>query len=497
MSLAPRSLLAGVFLAASGASAQVRLAVVATGDCQSSALLGNARMLSGELASLLGHQVLDEAGAQSRLGPPVLHSPEDLKRQVEGAELLFYQAQARKGERQAAEALALIDRLPPGPTRWQLRAQAFMVLARIYKNTGKEQEYDDSLASVVRLAPDHQVDPMYYAPGFRARLDKIREQLRRAPKLKLSVGSSPPGAEVFLDGRRVGSTPYTGELVAGPYLLELGSHGAFSLPHPLELSSDSSAQIDMSFESSVHPKRLPCVAGGADEQARLAHGMKLGVVLGVAEVVLLRLEQPRVGPGWLTATLLNLTSGQKVREGGLKVLDPLKPEGLDELATFIATGKRGARVTVAGAPKVDPPPPLPEVALEVPKPAPALPPRVEPQPQAALTWKTSAGVGLGALGAAAAAGGVLLHIRSNASWAEFNSYYAEGQVPTKEQATQVLAIQERAKGEQVTAAVCYAFASLALGGGATLLVMDQPAPAPSASLALRPGGGLLVLSGGF
>jgi hypothetical protein len=480
------------------APAAPRLAVVAVGDCQDLELIADLRGLVTELNRARPGIALELPSAQAVLGAPSSASPEDLARQLDTAQSLFYNAASRKAERQALDALADIDRLPPGDARWALRVRAELFLALYYKNVGPPDAFDGALKQVLRLAPTHKLDPFYFSTGVRARFDKLRAQLAAGPKVKLDVTSTPTGADVFLDGLRVGNTPYSGEQVPGAYVLELGKQGGFSLQHPVKLNSDTQVRVDLGFEGAIHPARLTCVNGPADERVSLRHGVMLGTLLGLDEVVVLRLDRPRAGPGWLTVSLLNVTTGQKVRDGGIKVKDlAALPEGLDELAAFVVTGQMGARVSPeARAPE-------PAVATAAGPTAPVEAPQAEAPPGlfARRTWKSKAGVGLGVLSLVGLGAGVAFEVLASSSWREFNAYYAGGKAPTLAQVGTVKEIQARATTWQNVGLGCFGVTALAAAGAIALLYFDGPAEASlpvQASFAPTPAGGAtLVLSGRY
>lgn len=485
--------LAGALTWPVASSAAPRLLVMAAGDCRDGELVASMRELGAELRRRQGAAVIDEGTIQRKLGPPSTQSPDELERQLQAAQMLFYEAQYAKAERQALEALEQIGRLPLGGERLRLRNEADLLLAMILRGQGREEQSDEFFRRVLRMNAKAQLDPNNYAPSVRARFERLRRELARQKPVRLNVASSPSGAEVFLDGRRVGVTPYRAMHPAGSYEVVVAKGSETSLPHPIELKAEVSLQVDLAFEGAIDPQRLPCVAGVEDEKARLRSGVILGTLLEADEVVLLRTERQSAGPSWLAATLVNVGNGQKIREGGLKVSQPGRPaDGLDQLASFIITGQSGGKVL----PLPEPPRVSEAPGVSAP-PAAVAPPPADAGVEKAVghrTGKSTAGVALAAGGVLAGAAAAVLQLQSGASWGEFNRFYAEHGAPTPEEVATLKQVEARARQQQIGAIGLFGLAAAGLASGAILYFTDGAEPPASAALTPLPGGAGAVVS---
>ena len=74
---------------------------------------------------------------------------------------------------------------------------------------------DDAFRAVLQVDPRHVMSADAFSPTFRQRFDKLRAELARARKVRLSVQSQPAGATVYVDGFALGHTPANLDLVPG------------------------------------------------------------------------------------------------------------------------------------------------------------------------------------------------------------------------------------------------------------------------------------------
>nr|WP_228530948.1 MULTISPECIES: PEGA domain-containing protein [Myxococcaceae] len=233
---------------------------------------------------------------------------------------------------------------------------------------GRFGEADESFRHVLRLAPNYRLDVNYFAPSTRAAFEKVRKGLQALAPTLLQVGSTPAGAEVYLDGVAVGRTPFKGSFPPGPYQLQVVKGAGRSFPRPLQLPEGGTAleqQVDLGFEGSVQAGQPLCLQGREGTADPLRPAVKLGALLGVEEIVVLRLQRQLGGPGWVTASLLNAQGGQRVREGSLKTGAGAGAEAdaaLADLALFIVTGQGAPGVVQGPAQLVQAPAPPPPPA---------------------------------------------------------------------------------------------------------------------------------------
>src|SRR5215468_9534373 len=386
------------------------MALVALGDCRDPDLLRQARQFDQRLSERVGPQLLPEDQFQARVGPPPTHTLDEVRRQVSTAENLFYNDRVADSLALLDQTLTELDRLPPGPDRAKTFGEAQLIRGMDLSAQRRRDASDDAFRAVLRVDPRHVMSPDAFSPTFRQRFEKLRTELARARKARLSVQSQPAGATVYVDGFAFGHTPATIDLVPGTYQVIVGRPEAFSFPHLVQLREDTSLRVDLAFEQTIPPSRAPCLQQPRDgRETPLGNALKLALLLEVDQLVILRLDRPSAGPSWLSAAVLNAQTAQRTRAG----------DDLGELARFVVTGESGDRVVV-----VSPSAP-PGSVLALP------PPAAVSQMQSAptRTWRTPTGIALTATGAVALGLGVVLQLKANDSASKFNQAYSGGSAP--------------------------------------------------------------------
>jgi len=320
---------------------------------------------------------------------------------------------------------------------------------------------------VLRVDPRHVMSPDAFSPTFRQRFEKLRTELARARKARLSVQSQPAGATVYVDGFALGHSPATLDLVPGTYQVVVGRPDAYSFPHLVQLREDTSLRVDLAFEQTIPPSRAPCLQQPRDgRETPLGNALKLALLLEVDQLVVLRLDRPAAGPSWLSAAVLNAQTAQRTREGGIQLGSGRSGgDDLGELARFVVTGEAGERVV-----PVNPSTGQASV-LALPPPAAVSQPQVIPT----RTWRTPTGIALTATGAVALGLGVLFQVKANDSTSKFNQAYAGGAAPLPSQVGTVDGYRSDTHTQQTLAYVGYAVGAVALGTGLWLWITDGKA----------------------
>ncbi|MCY1040857.1 PEGA domain-containing protein [Corallococcus sp. bb12-1] len=323
--------------------------VVSSGDCRDAELSGQSKAFYDSLRARSEQRVLGAPEFAERLFPAPPRSFEELQRQLDAAQDQFYEGRNGKATQLLDDALRDIKRLPAGEERWKLSVHAQLLHGINHRALGKLKDSDAAFLQVLRLQPKYQLDPDQYAPSIRQAFEKLRRDLARAPKVKLSVKSTLPSSDVYLDGLGVGQTPLTRELPAGAYDLSVVKGDVVSFPRQVQVQgADTPLLVDLAYEGSVTAAPFPCldVADGNEERT-LSHAVRLGGTLGVEEVIVVRLERPSSGPKWFAATVLNVEGGQKLREGGFKTQGLEAPsEALHALVDFVTTGRSPSNLVV-------------------------------------------------------------------------------------------------------------------------------------------------------
>jgi hypothetical protein len=496
------------------AHAAPRRVVVASGECRDAELSSHAKAFHDALKARQDQEVLTPAAFSERLFPPPTKSFEDLQRQLDAAQDQFYDSRYARAEQAVNEALKEISRLPVGDARWQLYTHAWLLHALNYRSMGKVKESDAAFRNVLRLNPQHKLDPAVYAPSIRQAFDKQRDELGKAKKVKLAVKSTLPASEVYLDGLKVGQTPLTLELLAGTYDITLVKGSAVSLPRQIQVQgTDTPVLVDLAYEGSVSASPFPCLAAPdrADERT-LSHAVRLGGMLGVEEVIVVRLESASSGPKWFAATVLNVEGGQRVREGGFKTQGfDAPPDSLSALVDFVTTGKAPSDLVIPNtdgtapwkqypapdAPVVSAPPSGSEVLTPNPPPGGGLSTTgPSPQPGSTSALRTTSYVVLGA-GAAALGGAGLVRLMAQGDLEELKKHTTAGRISADNPEALRLYDSLESKGKLINGLLVGS--GVALTTGAVLFFMSPSSAPPPVSVGVSagPGGASASISGAF
>lgn len=331
-------------LATVQAAGAPRIVVVASGDCQDDTLLETATLLRNDLKKSIGKEMAPDELIQERLGrqPPL--SVEEVQRQLAAAQTHFYGAQYDRAHMELTQLRKNVHRLPMGPRRREITIAIEAHHALLLRSVGREREADASFVRILRLDPRYELDLDLYPQSTVQRFRQLRSELGKLSMETVEIVSAPAGARVYLDGVEAGTTPYLGVIPKGTYRLELQHGGAWALPRDLVVNGRTTVQVNLEFESAIRPG--PCIATSEGERERLLRAVQVGAALGIDRVVLLRLEDKQLSRRWLAVEMIQVGTGEKVREGGLKVTkDGRAPaDGVAEMAQFVLTGQRSDRI---------------------------------------------------------------------------------------------------------------------------------------------------------
>jgi hypothetical protein len=464
-------------LIAGPAAASTSTVAVLTGDCSDPSLVSNGKRLVTEMEKAGGLN-LHPPEMERLLGADPEKNVDELQSQLDSAQMLYYQGEYTRAERMARLNQLQISHLPPGADHWKLEAASHLLVAQVTRGLGRQADSDEELRRVLRIEPEYKMDPDYFSPSTRRNFDKLRAEIAAEKRFELTIRSGAPGAEVFIDGRRSGTTPTTLSLPSGSYDVSLSKGAQHSLTHKVSLKNALTLTLDMPFESIIRRRQPLCISNEGGEPARLNNAVKLGALFSAELVVVIRLDRQLSGRLWLVASLIEMSTLQKVREGGLKSSgEGDTPQGLAELADFILTGRHGSSVITDKLPEPPPPPTAEPLAVKLADaPKAAVPPLQTEQiatsvPDAALSAPPPGdrrnkplGYGLGAGGVVALAIAAGLGVASNNSWNEFQGYYVNGQLPSQNIPLAHDA-QTRATSEQNAAYVAVGVGVVAIGAG--------------------------------
>jgi tetratricopeptide (TPR) repeat protein len=140
-------------------------------------------------------------------------------------------------------------------------------VARAYEKLGDAAKALRYYRDYVRRAP-----PSAQVNEARASIASLEARLMRRGVQQVSVRSE-PNADLSIDGRWLGSTPWTGELAPGPHRLVLTRPGFVANTGTFELSAERALDVDVRLEPSNGERASPPAspAQGSVVPARSPH----------------------------------------------------------------------------------------------------------------------------------------------------------------------------------------------------------------------------------
>ncbi len=177
---------AAVFVTLSSQAAP-QVALVSAGRCDDAELVAQFKGFSNGLRARMGERLLEEAQLMRQLSLLPSRAPEELERQMDAAELHYYEAEYAVAEQKVRDALSEVDRISAGSSRWKLVVRGELLHAMILRATSRWDEADEHFRRVLRLTPDFRLDPDFFPPSTRARFDRVRRQVESEPRIPIVV----------------------------------------------------------------------------------------------------------------------------------------------------------------------------------------------------------------------------------------------------------------------------------------------------------------------
>jgi len=483
---------------ATTAFAGERTLVLAAGDCHDFDVLDVTTALSNELGGRLGGDALDSGLALDRLRPQPTSTVEAVRHALDAAQTKFYDGKhdvALEGVRSAEKE---IERLPATAETWKLQAQALVLEGLVLRALNDTKGSDEAWRKVLSRDKDYALDRDLYTPSTLKQFEQVRKDSARALRVELSVRSSPAGAEVLIDGRSMGKTPWHAALIAGTYRLVLVSGEQRSFAHEVVLNKAVELQVDLPFEAAVQPRRPLCVS--APPQSAIDSGVRLAAVAGAEQAMVVRNESPSGEAGFISVTVVDVKKGSTLRVGGMKLQQAHTPQGVSSLADFLVTGKStppvvtfdGTRPVEAVAQKTAEPPP------------PALAASSEPVVTASASGGTPAtrlfSFGLMGVGGASLVTGLVVFAAGSSDRSELSKLIdANGALPPKGSAGYTRAVSLLSSTQtnlNLTLGLCIGGGVVAIAGAA-LYLLFPPESELHAQLGVGRGGGWAGVSFDF
>ena len=170
---------------------------------------------------------------------PVL--AQDKAEQARVASEKAVQAYREARYKEAIELFEQANRLAPHPDLMFNIGQAYEKMGDVANALRAYKEY-------LRLAP---------AASDRATVEasikNLEGRLQARGVQQVRVASTPPGAKVVVDGKELGTTPWTGELAPGRHTLVLRVAGKPDASRTFDLSKDRALAIDVDLSTTAAP----------------------------------------------------------------------------------------------------------------------------------------------------------------------------------------------------------------------------------------------------
>ncbi|MCM2333921.1 MAG: PEGA domain-containing protein, partial [Anaeromyxobacteraceae bacterium] len=268
---------------------------------------------------------------------------QELDRAFGGALAVYQAGEAESAARTLRAIIEDLEDLPEGEAVWGQWTRAMLRLSHVHLSLRQEEERDAVQVALLKVDPGHQLDPVLYAPGFRAHFEALRQKVRAMPKRRLTVTARGRGGAIYVSGRDVGPTPATVILPAGTYRVA-GAAGALRIPSfEVDLSSeDRSVVLDFALAETFRPGAGPgMVLPTAD---RAAPVIRAGAWLGVEKLVVAS-RGSEGGAHFLVGAIYDVRRGALLREGSVRMISGGVPaSNLGALAAFLLTGQSSREV---------------------------------------------------------------------------------------------------------------------------------------------------------
>jgi hypothetical protein len=262
-----------------------------------------------------------------------------------------YSFQYNKAIKTLGKVINRLTYLSPSEERWNLfiRAQIFLGIA--YSGKKKFNKSMQAFATVLRTRPKMKLARHEYSPKTIKLWKKAKKRLALLPKGELTVESDPPGADVYLDGIKIGKTPLTHTAYQGRYHLSLNDEAVGQASRWIEIGQKKSkAKFQLNFEGSIKLDQAHPIVQIPKDKTELPDKWWswLGNRLGIRYIVAVA-KDTNLGQRRLVASLVDLQKGRKIREGWLesnsKTSSAIKKDAHD-LVDFLITGRAISRLKV-------------------------------------------------------------------------------------------------------------------------------------------------------
>jgi hypothetical protein len=307
---------------------------------------------------------------------------QELDRAFGGALAVYQNGELESAARTLRAIIEDLEDLPESEAVWSQWTRAMMRLSHVHLSMKQPEERDAVQVALLKVDSSHQLDPVLYAPGFRAHFEELRQRVRAMPKRRITVTARGRAGTIYVSGRDVGPTPATVILPAGGYRVA-GAAGSLRIPSfAVDLGSEDKAVVlDFALAETFRPGAGPGMVLPAAERAPAI--IRAGAWLGVEKLVVAS-RGSEGGAQFLVGAIYDVRRGALLREGSVRMVSGGVPSAnLGALASFLLTGQSSREVqdrtrepAVGRSPVSRAPTPTPAALAS---PAPAPPPPAAPQ----------------------------------------------------------------------------------------------------------------------
>ncbi len=130
-------------------------------------------------------------------------------------------------------------------------ADAQMALAAAYYENGEKKQAHAELLKLLTWRIDYKLDTAKYPPDLIAPVEEARKEVDKAKRGSIEIHSDPPGAQAYVDGKYLGTTPTFAEgLAVGEHYVTLKKEGYKKEVRPAKADSKTQQLIEIPLERS-------------------------------------------------------------------------------------------------------------------------------------------------------------------------------------------------------------------------------------------------------
>jgi hypothetical protein len=258
-------------------------------NCKSKAFIATLRRFEEIVAARLGTAALPGQAVLDVLRPRTSQSVELIAQTSANARALFFSGQVGSAYDLAQQALNELNRVIPPEDPWPVIVDTLLVQALVHRHTDNQQGQMDVLRRIARVDRKLVLDPNWYTPSLIRNFEQAKRETLKGTTV-LSVTSTPPGANVYLSGKLMGTTPFSQGLVPGDYRLLVASKTTVSFTRDLILKKGERIEesVDLATEGALSAATPLCFELKEPQLSEVV--VRLADKLAVERVVLITEE---------------------------------------------------------------------------------------------------------------------------------------------------------------------------------------------------------------